>query len=325
MRYLEFMKPVVLGLDIGGANLKAALSTGQARTLRFPLTFQPELLFGELRGLTDGMSFDRVAVTMTAESCDCFTTKRDGVRCILEAVSTLFDSEKVIVWGVDQRFHSLFESTDLLNFAASNWLALAVFAGRFVPEGPAVMIDVGSTTTDVVALFDGKPIIRGRSDSERLQTGELIYTGVRNTPICALLGWDVTAEFFATTLDAYLVLGVIPESPKDIDTPDGRPATRACAQARLARMLGGDVETTDISSIEQLARQVLDKQISRFRESIDRHDPSATRIISGSGEFLARAACSGENPIISLSEKLGPSVSTAACAYAVSVLAAEEL
>jgi len=36
-----------------------------------------------------------------------------------------------------------------------------------------------------------------------MRTGELVYTGIRRTPICAVLNRDVAAELFATMLDAY--------------------------------------------------------------------------------------------------------------------------
>jgi len=67
--------------------------------------------------------------------------------------------------------------------AAANWLALATYAGRLAPRGPAVLLDVGSTTTDVIPLQDGTPVPRGRTDPERLESKELVYTGVRRTPL----------------------------------------------------------------------------------------------------------------------------------------------
>src|SRR5262249_34155249 len=60
----------VLGLAVGGANLKAAHPAG-CRSLRFPLWKEPRGLSAALRRLTAGLPFDRVAVTMTGELCDC--------------------------------------------------------------------------------------------------------------------------------------------------------------------------------------------------------------------------------------------------------------
>src|SRR5262249_41491473 len=130
-----------------------------------------------------------------------------------------------------------------LTVAAANWHALATFCGRHVPRGPALLVDAGSTTTDIVPLHDGRPAPRGWTDPDRLRCRELVYSGVRRTPLCALMGGEGAAELFATTLDVYLVLGLIAEDAVDCRTADGRPATRVAAHGRLARMLCADTET----------------------------------------------------------------------------------
>ena len=70
------MTTQVLGLDIGGANLKAAHSDGSARAIAFPLWKHPERLTAELATLCATMPpNDLLAVTMTGELCDCFETR----------------------------------------------------------------------------------------------------------------------------------------------------------------------------------------------------------------------------------------------------------
>jgi probable H4MPT-linked C1 transfer pathway protein len=324
----------VLGLDIGGANLKAAHSCGTARVQPFELWKQRAALPGALAALIDGMPpWDRLAVTMTGELCDCFETKREGVCAILDATEKAADGKPVQVWLTDGRFVTVDEArrTPLLA-GASNWLALAAFVGRFAPRGPAILIDIGSTTTDIVPLLDGRPVPRGRTDRERMWCQELVYTGVRRTPICALLWPNVAAELFATTLDAYLLLERIPEEPRNHDTADGRPATRVFAHARMARMWGEDGET--LSRKETLARAagVEDQQFQVLLmafHSVCSTLPARpnTVVLSGSGEFLARLVV--ETPrneasprIVSLAEQLGPIISQAGPAYALAILAA---
>jgi (4-(4-[2-(gamma-L-glutamylamino)ethyl]phenoxymethyl)furan-2-yl)methanamine synthase len=334
------MSRTVLGLDIGGANLKAAHSAGRACLRPFELWKNPSHLSGALIDLFQTMpEFHILAVTMTGELCDCFETKRHGVNAILDAVESasqaLTKRPTIKVWRTDGRFASLAEAraTPLLA-AAANWLALATFAGRFVPEGPALVIDVGSTTTDVVPLFAGKPIPRGRTDPERLKCGELVYTGVRRTPLCALLGPAVAAELFATTLDVYVILDQMPEDVADNATADGRPAMKEAARARLARMLCADPDSFGPDEAKELACQARGRQLAILRNAIERVStsfpgPVQTVIVSGAGEFLARMAINdlggGLIPrVVSLSEKLGAENSHAACAFAVAVLAEEE-
>ena len=65
---------------------------------------------------------------------------------------------------------------------------LSARSPRFAPTGSALLVDIGSTTTDLIPLRDGVAVPTGRTDTERLASGELVYTGVRRTPACALLG-----------------------------------------------------------------------------------------------------------------------------------------
>lgn len=322
------MPPTVLGLDVGGANLKAATNATFAAQTPFALWKYPERLANELRRLiNDAPSFDRVAVTMTGELCDCYETKRAGVNAILNAVETAVEgTAPVTVWTTDARFVSVADARrEYLKTAASNWLATATYVGRFVPNGAAILIDIGSTTTDIIPLIDGTPCPVGRTDSERLKSHELVYTGVRRTPVCAVLGHLGMAEFFATLLDVNLILGRLSEDPADRDTADGRPATRNVAHARLARMLGGDAETTDRSETKALAELVASVQIDCLRSAFSKVSarlPQTPRVVTaGSGEFLARSVIAG--PLVSLADHLGPHVSIAAAAYAVAVLSAE--
>ena len=81
------MAPTILGLDIGGANLKAATADKRAVSVPFPLWKQPEKLPAALGELV--AQFGEVhefAVTMTGELCDCFETKQQGVTAIVNAV-----------------------------------------------------------------------------------------------------------------------------------------------------------------------------------------------------------------------------------------------
>jgi len=324
----------VVGLDIGGANLKAAHLSGPGWSLPFPLWRQPDQLAGALDELLCRLpSADELAVTMTGELCDCFESKRQGVTTILAAVQQVARGRPVRVWLTDGRLVDLDTARKQpLLAAAGNWLALATWAGRLAPCGPALLLDTGSTTSDVIPLVAGRPVPVGRTDPERLRSGELVYTGTTRTPVCALLGGDGTAELFATTLDVYLVLEDLPEQPDRCDTADGRPATRGCAHARLARMLCADLESSTAAERLDLARKIANRQTRLLAEAIRTvtarlPGPPETVILAGSGSFLAERAWREtahpvEVRIVRLEEELGPERSAAACAFALAVLAA---
>src|ERR1051325_194369 len=251
------MSAAVLGLDIGGANLKAAHTNGAARTVPFALWKHPDQLGPELTRLCAAMPpHEHLAVTMTGELCDCFVSKREGVRRILLHVRGAISRLPIRVWTTFGRFIYLEEALDApLRVAAANWLALAHHVGREFSSETVLLIDTGSTTTDIVFINRGIPEPHGLTDPGRLASGELGFTGPAGTPICAVLGMDVAAEFFATMLDAYLMLGLVQENPHDCDTADGRPATCAFAHARLARMRCADAEMFSAQEVRDLAER----------------------------------------------------------------------
>ena len=204
------------------------------------------------------------------------------------------------------------------------------------------MIDIGTTTSDLIPLDSGRVAARGRNDTERLQTGELVYAGVRRTPICALatelplrgIPTGLAAELFASTLDVYLILGEIESEPANLSTADGRPATADAARDRLARMVGADRDgfsALDAISFAQAADECL---IERLRQAAERvcaatiGQPAAA-VVSGSGSFLARRLADRliglGGAVIDLKDAWGEVAASAGCALALLSLAEERL
>jgi probable H4MPT-linked C1 transfer pathway protein len=328
-------KRSVLGLDVGGANLKAAHTAGFTRLVPFALWKNPAGLADALRSIiASAPPQDILAVTMTGELCDCFESSRQGVGAILDAVAAAA-SVPVRVWTTDGFTDPASARAAPAKTASANWLALATFAGRFAPNGPALLIDIGTTTTDIIPLLDGRPVAKGRTDRERLNSRELLYRGWRRTPVCVYMP-DGAAELFATFLDVYLVLKMVPEDPVDHDTADGRPAIRAAAHRRLSRMMCADLETTSQRECEQLASMLNLRLCSDIASAIcaiaqPLTGPPPTVISSGSGEFLIPmvyrnplATDMRTGPVRFLSERLGKETSAAACAHAVATLCAEQ-
>ena len=93
-----------LALDIGGANLKAANGEGYAASYVFPLWQDFQQLGAKLRSLiAEAPPCDHLAVTMTGELADCFASKAEGVRFIIEAVQGAADGRHTRVYLVDGR------------------------------------------------------------------------------------------------------------------------------------------------------------------------------------------------------------------------------
>jgi probable H4MPT-linked C1 transfer pathway protein len=197
---------------------------------------------------------------------------------------------------------------------------------------------LGSTTCDVIPVLAGKPAASGSTDPERLLHGELVYTGVIRSPVCAVtpqLSWrgercPVAQELFATMRDVYLIVGDLPEEPDCRDTADGRPATRAFATDRLARMVCADRSLFDEADCAASARLARGAQASLIAAAIQRVRARLPHghawLISGAGEFLLRRIIDEldhSGRVISLAARLPSCVSQSAPAYAVALLAAE--
>jgi hypothetical protein len=201
-----------------------------------------------------------------------------------------------------------------------------------------LLVDIGTTTTDVIPLENGVPVSRGLTDLERLQHRELEYSGVSRTPLFALAHsvpfrdghCSLAAEVFATTLDLYLWTGELNENPDNLDTANGRPATREASRDRLCRMLCADREEAADAELDRLCRFLIDVQTSRIAGCYARaihHLPAAceTVILSGCGTFLAQRALQTVRGLDNarttmLSEMFGFEMSQAASAFAVARL-----
>ncbi|HEX4575580.1 MAG TPA: hydantoinase/oxoprolinase family protein, partial [Gemmatimonadales bacterium] len=241
----------VLGWDIGGVHTKAARVAGTqvvaARAVPYEIQRAPAALAPLLARLARelGAAPDEPhAVTMTAELSQLFRTKRDGVAFVLDAVTAAFPGAAVHVWAVDGRWRTPDRARrDWLAVAAANWAAAACWVGRTVPD--CILIDTGSTTTDIIPIVGGAPAAAGRTDLDRLGEGELVYSGALRTPAEAIATsvpvrgrpTGLSAEGFALAGDAYVWRGQLDPADYTLPTPDGRPATREFAGERLARLV----------------------------------------------------------------------------------------
>jgi len=326
------------GWDIGGANLKVARvdhgAVLAARTHPFELQRDPAHLIPLLHDLRDrvGHVDGPHAVTMTAELSQMFRTKREGVRFVVDAVQAAFSSEVVRVFSVDGSFISADDArTQPLRVAAANWAATARAVAHEHPD--ALLIDVGSTTTDIVPIVGGTVVARGHTDPERLVSGELVYTGALRTPTEAIASVvpvgdalaGVSAEGFALSGDVHVWRGDLEPRDYTCATPDGRPTTREFAGERLARVVCADREMLDEVSITRVADALARAQVrtihSAIQRVIERHPSIEIAVVTGLGAFLGVAAVRGSRlRVIPLSSRLGEAGARAAPAVAVALL-----
>ena len=296
--------PGVIGLDIGGVNTKAVWRDGDARrtVLRpYDVVGDREALTGVVCAVVAELQsdpVDLVALTMTAELSDEFRTKREGVGFVLDAVEAAVAGQALALTTAGELVSLAEARARPLDVAAANWVATAIAVGA--RHADALMLDVGSTTADVIPIAAGRVAAAGRTDLDRLLAGELVYTGVLRTNPAAIAPrvpvrgrWcPVSSELFAISGDVHLILGHLAPEAYTCPTPDGRPPSVECARARVARLVCADTEQLAPGEVEAIAAHIHEEQLRQVaaaaRRVSMRLPGSAPVVALGTGAFLAR-------------------------------------
>jgi (4-(4-[2-(gamma-L-glutamylamino)ethyl]phenoxymethyl)furan-2-yl)methanamine synthase len=335
----------VLALDVGGANIKAADGTGWTHAEPFAMWRDAPRLSDVLTRIARDAGPRRIVATMTGEIADCFAGRAEGVSHIVGALAAAAEASgcgSPGIYRVDGRIVSPGDvATDPLGVAASNWHAVARLAASLVPHARALLVDIGSTTCDIVPLAGGRPAPLADDDAGRMATGELVYTGVERTPVPAIVRGlphrgirrPVASERFAESRDAWIVLGGLAEDPASTDTADGGPFTHDASRIRLARAMLLEPSAVTAADAERAARWIAEAQARQVARAIDRvagrcgGRPEAV-VYSGHGEALARMALDRLGwsvADVSLPAVVGAAVSRSAPAHALALIARGEL
>jgi len=305
----------MIGIDVGGANLKIVNETG-AHIHYCPL-WEHAPITSMLEPYASAPDVP-AAVVMSGELADSFSDKQEGISFIVSAVQAAFPRARF--YGMDGSFHS----HAIPQLAAANWLASADFLRQEYPE--AILLDIGSTTADIIPLNRFSSLF-GLTDLLRLQKGYLIYTGMLRGSIATLLPsvlldgipTPVSSEFFAASADVHLVLDHIRAEQYTCDSPDKKEKTKSASLRRLARVVCADLEEIGEASAMQIAGQFWEKQRNLICDQVKKvaKDSGARQVIvAGIGAPLFAKELGG----IDLNKKLGP-VADALPAYAVRELA----
>lgn len=298
----------VVGWDIGGAHVKASrVEGGRLRDVAqwaCPLWQGPEPLQQALAAAQarwPDLADATHAVTMTGEMVDRYPHREAGVAELATALAAALPGRLRFYAGERGWCGAAEVGARWEAIASANWLATAQLAARAVDDG--VLVDIGSTTTDLIALRGGRPAAQGRSDAERLASGELVYQGVVRTPLCALgprVRWagreaNVMNEFFATTADVYRLSGELDPAHDQQPSADGAAKDLDATRQRLARMVGRDAREAPEAEWRALAQAWRAAQLAELRLNLERVIAAAALpahaplVAAGCGDFLAEA------------------------------------
>lgn len=292
-----------VGWDIGGAHLKAVLldAHGVAQgvyQLACPLWKGLHELEQAMAAIWQSIQQPDAlsVVTMTGELVDLFPNRQVGVCEIAKVVNRLL-GERVSFYAGDAgwvSFDAVAQHT--LGIASMNWLASAQYLSKLADN--ALLIDIGSTTTDIIPLDISQLSAIGRTDAQRMSNHALVYTGVVRTPLMALgptisfkaQTYYLAAEYFATTADVYRLLNQLPAGADLADTADGKGKTLSETATRLARMVGHDIEDCPVSDWVDLANAFKQQQKNLLMQAIQAHvkDDIMPILAVGVGAFLCK-------------------------------------
>jgi (4-(4-[2-(gamma-L-glutamylamino)ethyl]phenoxymethyl)furan-2-yl)methanamine synthase len=340
--------PETIGWDLGGVHVKAArIVAGRvvdAAQVPCPLWQGVPALDGALAALPDWARADaRHAVTMTGELTDCFADRETGVAALSGWAAAQLRG-RVRIYAGRGGFVAPEEAAAVAaDVASANWHATAALIGRIVPD--ALLVDIGSTTADLIPVVGGRAAATGYSDAERLETGELVYTGVVRTPVIALADHAPFAgrrtrlmtETFAHMADVYRILGLLPDGADQQASGDRKGKSVPESETRLARIVGRDRREGTAGAWAALAGHFAEAQLRLLHDAaallLSRPDIAADAplILCGAGAFLGeRLAARVRRPSRLLVSLLGDRIdgagdwiSTCGPAVAVGLIAAE--
>jgi len=282
----------IAGFDIGGANTDLAIvdfdeNTGEIKKIATDFVYLPmwtdkedlgEVLINLIGKIDDINSIDGIGISMTAELVDAYETKKEGVLDIANKVIKIFQPYNIEVGFIGTEKVLSFKElkNNPLEIAAANWIATSKIATQINPD--CIFIDTGSTTTDIIPIKNGKECAKGRSDFERLATGELVYTGTLRTNLASFLdaiefnekSYSVASELFAITADVYNVLDKITPDDYVCDTCDGAGKSKEESARRISRVLCADLDILTFEDIVEISKYIHKKQVNQIAKGLEK-------------------------------------------------------
>ena len=113
------------------------------------------------------------ALTMTGELSDVFNDRAEGVSYLAELMQRVTAGQTLRIFAGRSGFLDPDDAKNrTLEIASANWYATAALIARHHQD--ALLVDVGTTTTDLIPIKDGAVVARGATDAADLEPGELL-------------------------------------------------------------------------------------------------------------------------------------------------------
>ncbi len=268
-----------LGIDIGGAHFKI-VGLDKNKSVCFS-EYRKCYVWQGLKNLKKEIDYTNslvlskniyCGITMTAELCDNFKSKKNGAVEISKLCKKL--KFNCLFYTKKKKIFSRFIEKDYEDFISMNWHSI----GRYFSKNfnNVIIVDFGSTTTDFVCIKNSKIINKGFDDFTRLSEKEIFYSGIIRTPIFGLehqitlkkKKYQIVPELFSNASDIYRIYNFL---EKDFDIDDEADhGNKGIVQSmiRISRSFCIEYKKNKRKLILDLSKVLIDKQINNIKLNI---------------------------------------------------------
>ena len=288
----------IIGWDIGGAHIKAAKIDFNKKTSKTKQIYSP--IWKNLNYLKKSIKLIKKklgktnyhAITMTAELSDIFPDRKNGVNHVVNLSSKILGEKNIFFYSKKSFLIKKLAIKKPFELNSMNWHATASFVSNFFPN--CILVDIGSTTSDIIPIKNKEIISKDVSDYQRLKSNELIYLGVLRTPIQAVeRKKNLINENFANLSDVYRVLNKIPNTLDLLPTLDNKTKNKHDSARRIARIFGKDYKKNHFLKWKKIAYQIEGEHLKILKSVIKKIEKKnflkkVPIIGAGIGEFLVK-------------------------------------
>lgn len=266
-----------LGIDIGGAHLKV-IGIDKNNKVQF-VDYSNCRIWEDIRLLkekfvclskTFGNESIKCGITMSAELCDNFKSRKHGALILTEKCKHLKFNNFFYV----KSSKTFLKEPKFKELISMNWHSVGRLFEKKVEN--AIIVDFGSTTTDLICIKNKKLVNKFFDDFSRINNFELLYTGFTRTPIFGITNeicigknkLKIIPEFFSNTSDVYRILKKL-KRKIDIDiTADRSQKTIKDSFRRLSRSFGFDYHNKYQVKLKQICNEISSTQLNQIMNAV---------------------------------------------------------
>ena len=269
-----------LGIDIGGAHFKI-VGLDEKKSVCFS-AYRKCYIWKGLDNLkkeidyTNSLNLHENAscgITMTAELCDNFKSKKNGVLEISQLCKMLKCNYSF--YTKNKKSFSRNIKKNYKNLISMNWHSIGkYFSSKF---DNLIIVDFGSTTTDFVCIKNTEIVNDGFDDFTRLSKKEMFYSGIIRTPLFGLQHeislrrkkYLIVPELFSNTSDIYRIHNFIEKDFDIDDEADNGEKNNFESLLRVSRSFCIEYKKNKRKLVFDLSKILIDYQIKKINLNIN--------------------------------------------------------